>query len=55
MNLHIGWPQGIYLALHLFGVGYTLAEKDKTVGGYIGTVVASAITLGLLYWGGFFG
>lgn len=55
MNLHIGWPQAIFLSLHIIGVAYTLVRKDRTAADYFGSFAGSAVTLGLLYWGGFFG
>lgn len=55
--MHIGWPQGIYLALTLIGFGSAIAEHGKPKSGEHDAVVptiASLIILTILYWGGFF-
>jgi hypothetical protein len=58
MNIIIGWPEGIYLALNLICVGILAArhgqpkiETEDLWGHLIPWVF---ITLPLLYWGGFF-
>lgn len=55
--LVIGWPQGIYLALTLFGLGVVVAKHGKPREAYDATIttIGTALILGLLYWGGFFG
>lgn len=52
----LGWPQGIYLALTAVGLGVTIAKHGEPKGNYsVGTALVSlAITLPLLWWGGFF-
>lgn len=50
------WPQYVYLALCFFGLGITIAQhgqprKDENAWS---TLIASAIVLALLYFGGFF-
>lgn len=56
MNIHIGWPQGIYLSLLL--IGLILSAKDhgkpRPNGNVWIQVTATIIVLPLLIWGGFF-
>ena len=53
MEIHIGWPEGIYLALNILCMGYVGAEKGASAA--IGYGLAWLfITLPLLVWGGFF-
>lgn len=55
--MNIGWPEGIYLAIVFLGLCFTISNhgKPKTGEHDAGAfLLASAITLGLLYWGGFF-
>ena len=50
-------PQLIYLGIVLLGLGVSLAEHGKPKQGYnsfLQNLLATAITIGLLYWGGFF-
>lgn len=54
----VGWPQGIYLALVLIGLGVAAAKHGQPKTGTYSfwvSLPASAILLGLLAWGGFFG
>lgn len=56
MQLHIGWPQGIYLALIimdlvLMAYKHGKPRKNYSIWEY---VVSAAIVLTLLFWGGFF-
>lgn len=55
-NLAIGAPQLIYLALCILSLGYVIAKHGEARPPYsIGVAVTSlAITLPLLWWGGFF-
>jgi hypothetical protein len=53
----IGWPEGIYLALNLIGVGYIISKHGRPkTGVYHATDICVwlFLTLPLLYWGGFF-
>jgi hypothetical protein len=54
--MHIGWPQGILLAMTLLGFGIVAAKHGEPRSNYSfpTTFVAVGIELGLLYWGGFF-
>jgi hypothetical protein len=55
--IHIGWPQGILLAFEFIGVCATALLNGKPKNGThdLGArIFASALVLGLLYWGGFF-
>ena len=54
--MNIGIPQAIYLVLVILGIGFSLANfgKDKGRFGWADIFWAPAISLGLLYWGGFF-
>lgn len=57
LNIHIGWPQGIYLALTLLGLAVALNRHGKSKEGKhdAGTsFIATGIVLALLMWGGFF-
>lgn len=56
MTLHVGIPQAIYLALTVLGAGRAVIRWGKPKEGSYGAAdaIASAIILGLLYWGGFF-
>lgn len=50
------WPQIVYLALVMMGVGVALAKhgEPRTPYSAWGTLLATAICLGLLWAGGFF-
>lgn len=57
-NFHIGWPEGIVLALMVFGLvnhmakhgqPYSIKDYDFRL-----RLVASLILFGLYAWGGFF-
>ncbi len=56
--MNIGWPQAIYLALVMLGIGLELARhgEAKKPGRHNAwaTMIGSAIVLLLLWWGGFF-
>jgi hypothetical protein len=54
--MHIGWPQGIYLALVFLSLGIGIANHGRPRPPYNGGlhVVGVLIVLPLLYWGGFF-
>lgn len=60
-NIVIGWPEGIFLALVFYNIIkygiYHGTIKDRLYSHYnIGVYLFDTIcTLGLLYWGGFFG
>jgi hypothetical protein len=50
-------PALIYLALSMIGLGAVAAKDGQARTGkhtFFGQFVATAITYGLLYWGGFF-
>lgn len=55
-TLAIGWPQLIYVALTLMGLGYAIAKHREPAPAYSmwRHTVALAIVYPLLYWGGFF-
>ncbi|QPB08675.1 hypothetical protein KB681_gp37 [Burkholderia phage Mica] len=56
MTLH--WPQIVYLALSLIGIGVQCAKHGKPREGkenVFGTLFATAVVCWLLYAGGFFG
>lgn len=50
------YPQIIYIALSLLGVGVVTAKHGQPRGNYsiFTTLFAEAIMVALLYWGGFF-
>lgn len=58
MNIVIGWPEGIYLALNLICVGWLCAMHGKprtgTYSAWDAALTWFFITLPVLYWGGFF-
>ena len=50
-------PQLIYLGIAAFGAGFILANHGNPKGGehnILTSLIAEAIIVGLLYWGGFF-
>ena len=56
-NLHIGWPQGIYLGLMIFSFVVTsINHGEPKTGNWTiwDPIVTYSITLTLLYFGGFF-
>jgi hypothetical protein len=56
MILHT--PQLIVLGLVLFGMGYSVSkygQRKTDCYDWSDVLIGPAITLGLLYWGGFFG
>lgn len=52
----IGWPQGIFLALIILSDGIALANHGEPKGNYnfFTSLVGTALTVSLLWWGGFF-
>lgn len=56
--MNIGWPEGIFLALILLGMGKAMARfgETKKPDSYdmIDVLFGPALLLGLLWWGGFF-
>jgi hypothetical protein len=56
MTMNIGWPEGIFLLLMLLAlignVLMSLKRYDELSA--FGNFIASLLTFGLLYWGGFF-
>ena len=58
IHAHQGWPQDIYLVLTLMGMGVALArygEPKVDKYDFIDLAIGPALTMSLLYWGGFFG
>lgn len=56
-ELDFGWPQLIYLTLLFMGVGIALArfgERKRDSYDWGDVLLAPAVTLALLWWGGFF-
>lgn len=53
----MGLPQYIFLGLAVFSLGIALEQhgKPRSPSSFWVSLVSSAITLGLLWWGGFFG
>lgn len=52
----IGWPQGIILTIYLLNIGMSMANSARNKDAkWIGSIIGSAINVGLLTWGGFFG
>lgn len=56
MNIVIGWPEGIYLALLLLGFGYAIAKHGEPRDNYdaVMYLVRVIVIVSLLWWGGFF-
>jgi hypothetical protein len=54
--MYLGLPQIIYLAITILGLGYQIANhgKPRSNENAIAALIATAISLALLYWGGFF-
>lgn len=54
--MHLGWPQLIYIALMFLATGGALAKHGESKGthNFGVALIADAITLSLLWWGGFF-
>lgn len=56
--MYLGIPQVIMLALMIYNLTLTCIRngepKDEDYN-FTATLIASAISFGLLYWGGFFG
>ncbi len=52
----IGWPQAIYLFLTVLALGFVVANHGRQRDPYNApaSIVATALVLSLLYWGGFF-
>ena len=56
MKMLIGWPQGIFLLLVFTSLGISIAKHgEATKHNGTACAVSTAITLALLWWGGFFG
>jgi len=57
--MSLGLPQLIYLSLVLVALGTEIARhgEPKKPGKHnaVASLIASALLVGLLYWGGFFG
>ena len=56
-NIHIGWPEAIYLALVFFALGvYAIkhGENHTTKWNFWAAVIHYCFMGWLLYWGGFF-
>lgn len=54
----MGWPQYAYLALTFIGLGMAAEQHGKPKTGthsFWATLIATALLLGLLWAGGFFG
>ena len=52
----IGWPQGILLTIYLLSTGMSLADSVRNKDAkWIGSIIGTAVNIGLLIWGGFFG
>lgn len=50
------WPQIIFIALNMIGLGIVLGKHGQPHDAYSAWVAVTAviIDMGLLYWGGFF-
>ena len=56
MELVIGWPQGIYLAILLLSLGIIAGKHGETYrANFWVSGATTLLILGLLTWGGFFG
>jgi hypothetical protein len=55
--MHIGWPQGIVLTLLFLEVCIHMSKNGEPRGNYNAgaRLFDAGLTVGLLYWGGFFG
>lgn len=54
----MGWPQIIYLALILYSIFEAASHHGEQRTGrhnLWATLVSAALSVGLVYWGGFFG
>lgn len=56
MVFHLGWPQALYIALTILGLGISAAKNGQPQGphSFSTSFIASLICFGILYWGGFF-
>lgn len=55
--MNIGWPQGIALALIFLHVCVHASKNGRPRDGHYdlgAALFASAVNIGILYWGGFF-
>lgn len=56
--MHLGIPQILILAIYFMNIGISLAKngerKDDGTYSVWSTLIATAISLGILAWGGFF-
>jgi len=51
-------PQIVYIAITMLGLGVSLAQHGNPKKGkesFTVSLAANSITIGILYWGGFFG
>lgn len=58
IHAHLGTPQVIYLVLLLISTGIRIArygEPKRDSYDFTDLVIAPALSISLLYWGGFFG
>lgn len=51
-ELVFGWPEIIYIALTMLGLGVTLVKGDGVK--IFSQIIALIIIYSILYWGGFF-
>ncbi len=58
MTLNLGWPQIIWIILTIMGLCLTAYNHGKTPkysDNFWVCLLAKCISIGILYWGGFFG
>lgn len=57
MDFHIGYPQATFVILLLLSNGISMAKHGQPRGNYdaVSALIGTALSLSLLYWGGFFG
>lgn len=55
--MHVGWPQGILLAILFFDLGVYGAKhgQPRDPHDFWTALISTGLMVGLLYWGGFFG
>jgi len=56
MNINIGWPEGIFLALTIMTMAlrYSYIGNPRPADKWWAPFFDVVVGLGLLYWGGFF-
>jgi hypothetical protein len=57
LNLHIGWPQGLYLCLTALGLLVMAAQHGQNKKGkydIVSSLIGTVLVFSLLIWGGFF-